>query len=556
MRIFHNIIKKYLFIFIGVISVNYSLAQNLVISSVSGNTNESGTEATFTVGLDAPQTGANTTITITSLNTAEVTVSPASITFAVGESNALEVTVTGVNDFVIDGDQVVDIEFTTDVNYLGTAPSNLSITNEDNDGTVSIEATIQAAEETSNGLFTFTATTSSTSATIINFDITGTAGNGADYNPISAWVELPAGETSVTLPITVVGDNDIEGDETVILTLTSTDNGDLTVGSPNTATITITDDDSESVSIVATTQALESGTDGLFTITATNSFGTDTEISYTVTGTATPDADYTVLTGSATLLAGQTEVTIPVAIISDALVEGDETVILTLTSTDNGDLTVGSPNTATVTITDDDSESVSIVATTQALESGTDGLFTITATNSFGTDTEISYTVTGTATPDADYTALTGSATLLAGQTEVTIPVAIISDVLVEGDETVILTLTSTDNGDLTVGSPNTATITITDDDSESVNIVATTQALESGTNGLFTITATNSFGTDTDISYTVTGTATPDADYTALTGTATLIAGQTEVIIPVAILSDVLVEGDESVIVTLNSTN
>ncbi|MCU4177916.1 hypothetical protein, partial [Carboxylicivirga sp. N1Y90] len=105
-------------------------------------------------------------------------------------------------------------------------------------------------------------------------------------------------------------------------------------------------------------------------------------------------------------------------------------------------------------------------------------------------------------------------------------------------------------------GTPSAATVIITDDDSESVNIVATTQALESGTNGLFTITATNSFGSDTDIAYTVTGTATPDADYTALTGTATLIAGQTEVIIPVAILSDVLVEGDESVIVTLNSTN
>ena len=60
------------------------------------------------------------------------------------------------------------------------------------------------------------------------------------------------------------------------------------------------------MSIAATTPASEPATDGQFTVTMTNASATDTTLSYTVTGSATPGAlnDYTTLTGTVTILAG------------------------------------------------------------------------------------------------------------------------------------------------------------------------------------------------------------------------------------------------------------
>src|SRR5262249_16153103 len=53
----------------------------------------------------------------------------------------------------------------------------------------------------------------------------------------------------------------------------------------------------------------------------------------------------------------------------------------------------------------------------------------------------VNYTVTGTATSGTDYTALTGSITIPAGQTSATITIAGLADTLVEGTETVTVEL-------------------------------------------------------------------------------------------------------------------
>jgi hypothetical protein len=50
---------------------------------------------------------------------------------------------------------------------------------------------------------------------------------------------------------------------------------------------TITDDDVAELSIVATTQAEEDASDGLFTITTTKQFDAPVTVTFTVTGTAT-----------------------------------------------------------------------------------------------------------------------------------------------------------------------------------------------------------------------------------------------------------------------------
>jgi len=83
-------------------------------------------------------------------------------------------------------------------------------------------------------------------------------------------------------------------------------------------------------------------------LTRTGSTTTDLTVFYTVGGTATNGTDYQRLRGRATIRAGATTAKIQVRPIDDTIPESDETVILTLSPDAN--YTVGSPNTATVTI--------------------------------------------------------------------------------------------------------------------------------------------------------------------------------------------------------------
>ena len=128
--------------------------------------------------------------------------------------------------------------------------------------------------------------------------------------------------------------------------------------------------------------------------------------------------------------------------------------------------TVGTPSSATVTISDDEptEPTVTIAATdAAAAEPSGAGTFTVTRTGSTTASLDVFYTVTGTATNGTDYTTLAGSITIPAGQSSATINVGPIDDTDVEGAETVILTLV--DAAGYSVGTPSTDTVTIADDD-------------------------------------------------------------------------------------------
>ena len=328
-------------------------------------------------------------------------------------------------------------------------------------------------------------------------------------------------------------------------------------GSDN-ATINLLDGDAATVSLAGTTDGNESGpVDGVLTVTQSTTSVSDTVITYTVAGTATPGDDYTPLTGTVTIPAGSTTATIDVTgIVADSLVEGDETIEITLTgitASDPGITLDGGASTAAITLLDGDAATVSIAPTTDGDETGpVDGVFTVTQSTAAVSDTTLSYAVAGSATAGDDYTPLSGTVTIPAGSTTATIDVTgIVADSLVEGTETVEITLTgitASDAGVTIDGTNDNATINIADGDAATVSIAGTTDADEAGpVDGVFTLTQTTAATSDTVITYTIAGTATPGDDYTPLTGTVTIPAGSTTATIDVTgIVADSLVEGDE----------
>lgn len=239
--------------------------------------------------------------------------------------------------------------------------------------------------------------------------------------------------------------------------------------------------------------------------------GTDGAVSVdyaTGGGTATGGAscggavDYVSASGTFNFANGDgADKTITVPICNDAVFEGNETLNATLSNVAGG-ATLGSPSVATVTITDNEavptiqfsSDTYSTVETLSGLTpEGIPGAnITITLSGASQTATTVHYaTNNGTATGGAscsagvDYISASGTATILAGQTSTSFVVPICQDSVFEGDETVNLLLSSPSGA--TLGTPNFAVLTITDNDSASP-IVVTATAGTTGPTGYTTL--------------------------------------------------------------------
>jgi hypothetical protein len=281
----------------------------------------------------------------------------ATITVKVKDDNIVE---TG-------GETVTMTLLSTNTSVTIGTPDAATVTIADNDfSSVSIAATIQAAEPSTDGWFILTMTNPVSVPTVVILAVNGTATQGIDYTAIGASILIPAYTTIAWIPVLVNDDNIVEtGGESVILTLVGTNNA-VTVGIPSIDTVNIADNDASNVSIVATEQASEPDINGLFTLTLTNPVSIPTTVTYTVTGTANEGIDYDAIGTTVMIPANSTSVSIYVNVIDDYIIEGEETVILKLVGT-NTAVTIGEPSEATVTITDDETSSISTVTTKTGL---------------------------------------------------------------------------------------------------------------------------------------------------------------------------------------------
>jgi hypothetical protein len=223
----------------------------------------------------------------------------------------------------------------------------------------------------------------------------------------------------------------------------------------------------QSVTVAAITNGAENPlVDGVLRFTRTGDPALPLTVNYTVGGTATAGADYATLAGTVVIPAGQLTADVPVDVTDDALVEAVETVVVTITA--SADYTVPAPGTATLTITSDDVlPAVSVAVLLDADEPAFNGLIQFTRTGDPALPLTVNFTIGGTATAGADYTPLTGSVVIPAGQLTVDVPLSVIDDAAVEVDETVVITITA--SADYTVTPPGTATLTITSDDPQPV---------------------------------------------------------------------------------------
>lgn len=213
----------------------------------------------------------------------------------------------------------------------------------------------------------------------------------------------------------------------------------------------------ESAGTVAIQVSRAGGTDGAASVQVS-----------TAPGTASAGSDFTSTTQTLNWANGEGgSKTVNVPILNDTAVEGNETFTVNLANAIGA--TIGSPNTATVTIVDDDTASAGTIqfsSSTYSVGEGASGV-TIIATRIGGSTgaASVGYaTSNGTATAGSDYTATSGTLNWADGDAaNKTFVVPITDDSTVESSETFTVALSSVTGA--TLGSPATATVTITDND-------------------------------------------------------------------------------------------
>ncbi|MDA8744149.1 tandem-95 repeat protein [Rubripirellula amarantea] len=138
------------------------------------------------------------------------------------------------------------------------------------------------------------------------------------------------------------------------------------------------------VTVIATVAvASEPDNDGEFTVDlgAVNNTGNPIVVFFTVTGTASNGVDYDTITSSVSILDGDQTATIDVSVIDEALVENSETVVVTLTGTDNAVVGIDATP-AVVTIDDDDHATWSLDASSSSVAEGHNVSYTFSLTGS------------------------------------------------------------------------------------------------------------------------------------------------------------------------------
>ena len=498
----------------------------------------------------------------------DYTLANGTLTISAG-SNAGSITIASiVNDALDEANETVIVTLSSPSNAtLGSDNVHTyTITDNDNPPVVDFNATSSSgAESVSSTDLTVDLSAASGQNVTVNYAVTGTAtGSGTDYTLANGTLTISAGATSATITIAGIVDDSLdEPNETVIVTLSSPNNA--TLGSDNVHTYTITDNDNAPVVDFNTTSSneAESVSSKALMVDLSAASSQNVTVDYAVTGTATGSGtDYTLANGTLTISAGATSGTITIgSIVDDSLDEPNETVIVTLSNPSNA--TLGSDNVHTYTINDNDNAPA--IAFELSSSSGAESVSTkdviVNLSAVSAQNVTVNYAVTGTATGSGtDYTLANGTLSISAGSTSGTITIAgIVDDGTVEGNETVILTLSSPNNAVL--GSNDVHTFTILEPQG-SVDISfanATSSGAESVSSKAITVNLSEASSQNVTVGYAVTGTATGSGtDYTLANGTLTISAGATSGTISIAgIVDDSLDEVNETIIISLsNPTN
>jgi Ca2+-binding RTX toxin-like protein len=266
------------------------IGNGMTVTPIAGlTTTEAGGTATFTVVLNTAPT-ADVVITLNSSNPNEGTIDVSTLTFTTTNWNiAQQVTVTGIDDAINDGDQnysiILNPAISTDANYNGLDPRDVSLVNINNDLpvlniTTSPQTIVEGLSNPQSVVYTVSLTgivNNSQTVTVQYATSNGSAISGSDYTSTTGTLTFTGGVTSQNITIPIINNALNETDETFTLTLATPTQA--TLGSTASVTTTITD-----TLVTDVTTTLVSGVENLTLIGVNAINGTGNSSNNIITG--------------------------------------------------------------------------------------------------------------------------------------------------------------------------------------------------------------------------------------------------------------------------------
>ena len=418
-----------------------------------------GSSQSYTVVLDT-EPAADVMVVVAVPEDAEVAVSPLTLTFTAANWNTPQtVAVTAAqDDDAIDDDPVVLTHAVSGGDYEGVTAADVevSIIEDDTPG-VAVSETALTIPEGDSQSYMMVLDTEPAADVMVMVAVPEDAEVAVDETTLT--FTAANWNTPQTVAVTASPDDDAIDDDPVTLTHTVS-GGDYEGVAASEVTVTITEDDTPALTI-ADANATEGDEQITFTVRLNVASSLEVMVDWTTAdGTAEEGTDYAETTGTLTFDALETEQTVTVPLLDDALDEADETFTVALTNAANATLDDAE---ATGTIADNDDTPALTIADANAAEGDREITFAVTLGAASSLEVTVDWTTAdGTAKADADYVAADDRLTFAPGQTEVTIAVVVFNDALDEGDETLTIALSDPTNATIAEG---TATGTITDDD-------------------------------------------------------------------------------------------
>ena len=541
-------------------------AVNLSVSPSSVGEGAPGTTVTVTAALSTGKTSTeDRTVTVSigggtaTSGTDYAAVSDFDIAITTGATSGTGTfTLTPIQDTAVEGNETIDVA--GGAGNLTVNGTRLTLTDDDSAPAVNLSVSpsrVSEADASTSVTVTAAFSASSTFSTDTTVRVSvggGTATSGTDYAAVSGFdIIIAKGATSGTgtFTLTPIQDAAVEDDETIDV---AGGGGGLTV---NGTRLTLTDDDEDDVTAVSppavnlsVSPSRVSEADASTTVTVTaafstsSTFSTDTTVRVSVDGgTATSGTDYAAVSDfGVTIRKGETSgaATFTLTPTADAQVEAAETIRV---AGRTSGLTV---NGTKLTLTDA-TPRLSVGAARAA--EGETMVFTVALQSAGPRAVTVQYaTADGSAAAGADYTSTSGQLVFSADETEHRVSVPVADDAEVEDNETFTLAVRLAD----APGSPASATGTIVDND---VLTVTVTEPDVRETDGVatFTVSPSSASSYEVVVEYrTSDGTATAGADYVETTGELVFAPGETEKAVAVPVLDDDVVEGAETLLLSM----
>ncbi|MEG3972210.1 DUF4347 domain-containing protein [Microcoleus sp. T2B6] len=447
----------------------------------------------------------------------DYTLSTNTLTFAAGSGSSTQnIAVTIKPDNLAEMDEAVVLSFGTSPGGggFGGTISETTLTIPANDPIIyTVGASAGTVPEGNAGtnplIFTVSRSGGTDTAGTVDYAIGGTATNGSDYNNIggtsgaastTGLINFASGETSKTVTLDVLGDDSVEPDETITVTLSNPvtlpdgglPGGSSTIGTAS-ATTTITNDDTAGIAVNPASGLITTEAGG--TATFTVQLNSEPTANVTVGLSSSNVAEGTVSTPSLTFTPANWSApqTVTVTGVDDNIADGNQTYNIVTAAAVSTDSNYSNFSAADVSITNSDDETAGITVNPTAGLTTTEAGGTANFSVVLNTQPTAPVTVALSSSNPAEGTVSTNTLSFTPNNWNQaqTVTVTGVGDNIADGDIAYTIVTEAAVSTDSNYSNFSAADVSVTNSDSDTVGVTvnpASTTAAEGGATGIYTL--------------------------------------------------------------------